>query len=94
MWPDAADADDGRGRAGGEPRSEPLDRVVGGDAGVGVRGDLRRLHPGRQRDERALVDEHVVGEAAVARQPGELVALAVHVDAAAAGHAEPALYGG
>ena len=44
----------------------------------------------RQRDERALVDEHVLGEAAVARQPGELVPLAVHVEPAAARHAEPA----
>ena len=40
--------------------------------------------PVRQREQRALVDEHVLREAAVARQPGELVALAVHVEPASA----------
>ena len=48
---------------------------------------------GGQRNERALVDEHVVGEAAVAGQPGELVPVAVHVQPAAAGHAQTAAVG-
>ena len=77
---DAADADQDRGRARTEARYELLDRVHGGEPGVGMRRDLRRLDPGRKRDERPLVHEHVVGEAAVARQPGEPVPLAVHVD--------------
>ena len=50
----------------------------------------RRLDPVRQRHERPLVDEHVVGEAAVHRQAVELVPVAVHVQAAAAVDAEPA----
>ena len=40
--------------------------------------------PSGSADQRALVDEHVLGEAAVARQPGELVPLAVDVEPAAA----------
>jgi hypothetical protein len=88
--PDAADADHDRGRARGQAGEELLDGVVGGNAGVGMRSDLGGVDTGRQLDQRAFVDEHVVGEAAVARQAGELVALAVHVDAAAAGDAETA----
>jgi hypothetical protein len=88
--PDAPDADhDGR-PARLEPRDEPLHRVVGGQAGVRVRRHLGRLDVRRQPQQRPLVDEDVVGEAAVLRQPGELVVLAVHVEAAPAGHAEAA----
>ena len=36
---------------------------------VGVRRDRGRLDAVRQPDERPLVREHVVGEAAVAREP-------------------------
>ena len=87
---DTADTDHGDGRAGAEPRHELPHRVVGGEAGIGVRCDVHRFDPIGQRDERALVDEHEIGEAAVARQPGELVPLAVHVQPAAARHAEAA----
>ena len=62
-----------------------LDRVVGGQAGVGVRRDGHGLDTGGQQQERALRHEHVLGEAAVDRQAGELVPDAVHVVAAAAG---------
>ena len=90
--PDAADADHGpwscRGRAGAASR---LDRVVGGDA------RRRRAAPtsagstpaGSGTSERSSTSD-VLGEAAVARQAGELVALAVHVEPATAGDAEPA----
>ena len=46
--------------------------------------------PSGSADQRALVDEHVLGEAAVARQPGELVPLAVDVEPPPAGHADAA----
>ena len=91
---DAADADQRGAAPGLEPRQELLDRVVRGDAGVGVRRHRRRLDAGGQRQQRALVDEHVLGEAAVARQPGELVPLAVDVLPAAARHAQAAAVGG
>ena len=88
--PDAADADQHGGRVGGEPWDERLDGVVGGDPGVGVRRHLHRLDARRERDQRPLVDEDVVGEAAVAGEARELVALAVHVLPAPARDAEPA----
>ena len=69
---------------------EPADRVVGGQAGVGVRRDGHGLDTGRQQQERTLRHEHVLGEAAVDRQAGELVPDAVHVVAAAARNAEAA----
>ena len=71
-------------------RRQPAHRVVGGEAGIGMRRDLGRLDPVGQPHERALRDEHVVGEAAVDGEPGELVPRAVHVVAAAAGDAEAA----
>ena len=87
---DAADADHDGGRAGyGEVR-EPANRVVGREAGVSVRRDRGGLDAGRQREERPLGDEHVVREAAVHREAGELVTHAVHVVAAPARDAEPA----
>ena len=88
--PDAADADHGCGAPGLEARDELLHRVVGRDARVGVRRDRRRLDAVRQPDDRPLVDEDVLREAAVSREPRELVSHAEHVLAAAAGDAEPA----
>ena len=88
--PDAADTDDRGGGAGSEAWKELLDGVVRGDPRVGVRRDLGRVDAVRQADQRALVDEHVLGEAAVARQPGELVPLAVDVEPPAARHADAA----
>ena len=73
--PDPADADHGRSAPGLEARDELLHRVVGRDASVGVRRDRGRLDAVRQPDERPLVREHVVREAAVARQPRELVTI-------------------
>ncbi len=70
--------------------SEPLHGVVGGDAGIGVRRDIDRVDAVRQPDERALVHEDVLGEAAVAGQTRELVPLAVDVEPTAAGHAQAA----
>ena len=64
--------------------------MVRGDPRVGVRRDLGRLGARRQRNERALVDTDVLGEAAVAREAGELVPLAVHVHARGGRNAEPA----
>jgi hypothetical protein len=64
--------------------------VVGRDPRVGVWRHGDRLDAGRKLDQRALVHEHVVGKAAVARQAGEAVALAVHVEAAPARNAESA----
>ena len=87
---DAADAEHRRRRPGLEPRQELLDGVVGGQARVRVRRDRGRLDAGRQRQQRALVHEHVLREAAVARQARELVPVAVHVEAAPARHAEAA----
>ena len=87
---DPTDADDRRGRARGETRKQLLDGVVGGDSRVGVRRDLGRIDALRQPDQRPLVDEHVLGEAPVSRQPRELVALAVDVEPASAGHADAA----
>ena len=55
-----------------------------------MRRDLGRIDAVRQPDQRALVDEHIFREAAVARQPGELMALAVDVEPASAGHADAA----
>ena len=90
---DSADADHRDGRAGSKPRHELLDRMVGGDAGVGVRRHLRRGSAGRQRQQRSLVDQHVVRKATVPRQACELVPFAVHVEAATARHAEAAAVG-
>ena len=88
--PDAADTDhDGRRAGDGEMR-EPPDGVVGGQPRVGVRRHLDRLDARGERDERPLGDEDVVGEAAVDRQAGELVADAVHVVAAPARDAQAA----
>ena len=64
--------------------------MVGGEPGVGVGCHRGRLDAVGEPNQRALVDEHVLREAAVAREPGEAVALAVHVQAAPAGHAETA----
>ena len=80
----SSDSDDGRGGAGGEPRREPLHRVVRSNPSIGMRRDLRGLHALGQRDEGALVDEHVVREAAVAGEPREPVTLAEEVVAASA----------
>ena len=88
--PDPADADHGRCAPRLEPRDELLHGVVSRDARVGVRRDRRRLDALRQRDDRPLVGEDVVREAAVAREPGELVAHAEDVLAAPAGDAEAA----
>lgn len=55
-----------------------------------MRRDLGGLRPRGQRDQRALVDEDVVREAAVAGQAREAVALAEEVVAASARNAEPA----
>ena len=90
MWPTPPTPMTATRRTGAEPRYELLDGVVGGDAGVGVRCDVRRGRPGRQRNERALVDQHVVCKSAVSREPGELMPFAVHVQPAPARHAEPA----
>jgi hypothetical protein len=66
------------------------DGVVGRETRVGVRRDGGGRGAVRQRDERALRDDDVVGEAPVDRQARELVVDAEHVDAAPAGHAEAA----
>ena len=69
---------------------EPAHGVVCGDSRVGVRRDRRGLDPCRKRDQRALVGEDEFGEAAVEREPREVVADAMHVVAATARHAQPA----
>ena len=68
-------------------------RVVGGEAGVRVRRDGGRLDSGRERQQRALGDEHVLGESAVHGQARELVLHAVHVVPASARDAEAAAVG-
>ncbi len=87
---DTAHADDHGGRAGHQQRGEPLDGVVRGEARIGVRRDGGRLDAGRERHERTLGHQHVVGEAAVDGETRELVMDAEHVDAASAGHAHAA----
>ena len=69
---------------------QPPDGVIGGQPGVGMGRDGSRLDACRQGQERALRHDHVVGEASVHRQAGELVVDAEHVDAAPAGHAHAA----
>ena len=64
--------------------------MVRGHPRVGVRRDRRRLDPRRQLDQRALVGEDELGEASVEREPGEVVANAVHVVAAPTGDAQAA----
>src|SRR3990170_1378099 len=87
---DPADADHRRRAARLESWQKLLHGVVRGDAGVRVRRHVDRLDSRRQPEQRSLVDEHVLGEAAVARQPRELMPLAVHVETTPAGHAEAA----
>ena len=65
---DAADTDHDRGRAGHGEVREPADRVVGGEARIRVRRDVGRLDAVGQAQQRALRDDHVLGEAAVDRQ--------------------------
>jgi hypothetical protein len=66
------------------------DGVVRGQTGIGVRGDVVRGQSLRELDHRTLAHEHVVSEAAVERQPRELVVCAMHVVAAPALHAQAA----
>ena len=87
---DAADSDHGGGGARDGQVRETADRVVRREPCVRVRRDGRGLDAVGQSQERALVHEEVVGEAAVDGQAGELVVDAVHVVAAAARDAEPA----
>ena len=58
-----------------------------------MRRNLDRLDAGGKWHERPLGNEHVVGEAAVDRQPREVVSRAEHVDPATTGNAEPATPG-
>ncbi len=90
MWPTPPTPTTTAVVPGHEQRCQPLDGVVGREARVGVRRDRGGLDAGRERHERALGHEHVVGEAAVDREAGELVVDAEHVDAAAARHAHAA----
>ena len=87
---DTADADQDGCRAGHSQRREAPHRVVGGEAGVRMRRHLRRLDARGELQERALRDDHVVGEAAVDREAGELVPRTEHVVAAPAAEAEAA----
>jgi hypothetical protein len=66
-----ADADDDDDIAGVQLVGGLLGRVVGGDARVGVGSDLRRIVLVGQRDDRPLVGEEAVGEAAAWVSPGK-----------------------
>jgi len=78
------------GRSGHHQVRQALDSVIRGDAGVRVRRHVDRVDPRRDRHDRALGDDHELSEAAVHRQPRELVLLAHHVAAAPARHAQAA----
>ncbi len=93
MWPTPPTPISDSGRAGNRQVRQPSHGVVRRQPRVGVRRDGRRLDAVRKRDERALRDEHVVGEAAVDGQAGELVVHAVHVVAATTRDAEAAAVG-
>ena len=67
-----------------------LDRVVGGQPGVGQRGDVLGVQRRVELDDRARVGLEQLGEAAVDRDPREQVVRAVHVVAGAAGAAQAA----
>jgi hypothetical protein len=86
----AAHPDYDRGAARPGEVCQLVHRVVGGDAGVGVRRQLGGIRSPRELHDRALGHEDVVREPAVHGQAGELVALAMHVLAPPAGHAESA----
>ena len=88
--PDASDADHDGARAGRGEVSQPVDGVIGREARVRVGRNGCGLDAGREADERSLGHEHEVREAAVDREAGELVPVAVHVVAAPARDAEPA----
>ena len=89
---DSADADHGGRRARQGAMCQPPDRVVRRESRVGCGATSAGSTPaGRRRSERSTRD--VVGEAAVDREARELMARAVHVDAAPAGHAEAAAVG-
>ena len=81
--------DDGLG-AGAEDRDRLLDGVDRGQAGVGQRGDVRRVQRRVELDHGARRGVQVLGEATVTADPRELPVDAVHVVALAAGTAEPA----
>jgi len=85
-----ADADHDGVVARGQLARGLLRRVVGGDARVGVWGDVDRLHAVGQRDQRPLGGEEVLGEPAVGREPRELEVRTVHVLAEPAVPAGPA----
>src|ERR1700722_6286831 len=63
--------DDHRGGAGVQQRQRLADRVVGGDPGVGERGDVGRPCARVELDAGAGGGEQVLGHPPVPRQPGE-----------------------
>jgi hypothetical protein len=73
-----------------QQRGRLLDRVVGGQAGVGQRGDVLGVQDRVELDHRPRGGLEQVGEPAVDRDAREEVVLAVHVVAGAAGPAEAA----
>jgi hypothetical protein len=87
---EAAGSDDHGGGAGVEQRQRLAHRVIGGDPGVGERGDVLRLRRGVELDAGAGRGEQVLGHAAVGGQTGERGVLAVHVVTRPAGVAQAA----
>jgi hypothetical protein len=85
-----AGADDHDPRARVEERHGLAYRVVGGQARVGQRRDVRRPQRGIQLDHGSGGGEQQVGHAAVGVDAGELRGRAVHVVAGAAGPAQAA----
>ena len=90
MWPSPPAPITHAGGARVEQRDGLADRVVGGDAGVGERGDVLRLGLRVELDAGPRRGEQVLGHPAVARQAGERAVDAVHVVAGPAGAAQPA----
>src|SRR3954447_6803381 len=87
---EAARADHDALRARAEDRDRLLDRVDHGQPRVRQRGDVGRVQRRVELHDRARAREQVLGEAAVAVDPGERPVLAVHVVAQTAGAAQAA----
>src|SRR3954447_18302397 len=87
---EAARADHDALRARAEDRDRLLDRVDRGQPRVRQRGDVGRVQRRVELHDRARAREQVLGEAAVAVDPGERPVLAVHVVAQTAGAAQAA----
>ena len=90
MWPKSSCADDDAAVAGRQTPGRLGRGVVGGQAGVGQRGDVGRLQRVVDLDDAARRGLQILGVATVGVDAGEFVGLAMHVVAGAAGAAQPA----